>query len=294
MEDGRLVIVTGMSGGGKSCTIKVMEDLGYFCVDNLPPLLIPKIADLCEHSNGKVRKMALVVDIRGGEFFGALVNVLEELDQNGYLFEVLFLEASDEAIIRRYKESRRRHPMATTSGRISEGIAKEKEQLKQIRQRANYIIDTSHLSTKELQNEIISIFESDESPKKKMDITLLSFGFKYGIPIDVDTMFDVRFLPNPFYIDELKYHSGLESNVKEYIWKWPITRQFVEQLNSLISFLLPQYEKEGKSNLVIAFGCTGGLHRSIFIVEKLADYFKTKGYKINIEHRDIEKALKKT
>ncbi|MDL2280729.1 RNase adapter RapZ [Selenomonadales bacterium OttesenSCG-928-I06] len=292
MDDIRLVIVTGMSGGGKSGAIKIMEDLGYFCVDNLPPLLIPKITELCEQSNGKVRKVALVVDIRGREFFGALVNVLEELDESGFLFEVLFLEASDEVIIRRYKESRRRHPMALTSGRISEGIAQEKDKLKQVRQRANYIIDTSNLSIKELQNEIISIFESDDSLKKKMDITFLSFGFKYGIPIDSDMMFDVRFLPNPFYIEELKHHSGLEAEVKEYIWKWPVTRQFVEKLNSLVDFLLPQYEKEGKSNLVIAFGCTGGLHRSIFIAEKLADHFKNNGYRINIEHRDIEKALK--
>ena len=285
MENFRLIIITGMSGAGKTQVIRAMEDLGYFCVDNLPPMLIPKFAELCAQSGGGVSKIALVVDIRGGEFFDTLVQVLEDMEKQGTGYEILFLEASDETLIRRYKETRRRHPMAQ-HGRISEGIFLERQRLEPIRGRANHIIDTSALSTNELREKTISLFASD-SEHERMNITVVSFGFKYGIPIDADMVFDVRFLPNPFYVESLRRHSGRHQTVREYIWKWPITQQFMEKLSGLVDFLVPNYIKEGKSQLIIAVGCTGGLHRSVFIAEKLYDNLRVKGYKVNVDHRDI-------
>ena len=206
MENIRLVIITGMSGAGKTQVVQTMEDLGYFCVDNLPPMLISKFFELCAQSGGVVHKIALVVDIRGGEFFGSLLDTLEDMEMQGHLYEVLYLEASDETIIRRYKESRRRHPMAQ-AGRVSEGIARERKKLDTIRGRATHIVDTSHTTTKELRDKIIELFAGDQE-YERMNITVVSFGFKYGIPIDADLVFDVRFLPNPFYVASLRKHSG--------------------------------------------------------------------------------------
>jgi len=289
MKDFRLVIVTGMSGSGKSQAIRAMEDLGYFCVDNLPPILIPKFAEFCKQSGGTISKIALVVDIRGRELFGALFQVLENMDKIGYPFEVLFLEASDAVLIRRYKETRRHHPLSP-SGRVSEGISRERARLELIRGRATSIIDTSNLSAAELKAKIVSMFFTG-TVDERMPVTLTSFGFKYGMPIDTDMMFDVRFLPNPFYVESLRCHSGLEPQVAEYIEKWPVTQQFIEKLFAFIGFLVPHYVSEGKSNLTIATGCTGGLHRSVFITEKLGYYLKRKGYKVNIEHRDIKRNI---
>jgi UPF0042 nucleotide-binding protein len=286
MEDFRLVIITGMSGAGKTQVVRAMEDLGYFCVDNLPPLLIPKFAELCVQSAGRVNKIALVVDIRGGEFFDTLVQVLEDLETQGFMFEILFLEASDETLIRRYKETRRRHPMAPL-GRVSEGISRERDRLEQIRGRATHIIDTSDLSTTQLREKVFTMFEGERGGER-MTITVVSFGFKYGIPLDADMVFDVRFLPNPFYVESLRKKSGQVAEVGDYIWKWPITQQFMERLGNLIDFLVPNYIKEGKSQLIIAIGCTGGLHRSVFVADKIYEGLRGKGYKVNVEHRDIK------
>jgi len=287
MEDVRLVIITGMSGAGKTQVVRAMEDLGYFCVDNLPPMLIPKFAELCAQSAGRVNKIGLVVDIRGREFFDTLVQNLEELEKQGHRYEMLFLEASDETLIRRYKETRRRHPMAP-HGRISEGIARERERVDQVRGRATQIIDTSELTTANLREKITALFTS-EHEYQRMNITVVSFGFKFGIPLDADMVFDVRFLPNPFYVESLRRKSGEVVEVGEYIWKWPITQQFMEKVMDFVEFLVPNYIKEGKSQLIIAIGCTGGMHRSVFVAGKIYEGLKNKGYKVNLDHRDIKK-----
>lgn len=289
MEKFRLVIITGMSGAGKTQVIRAMEDLGYFCVDNLPPMLIPKFAELCIQSAGRVNKIALVVDIRGGEFFDALVQVLEDMEKLGFMYEILYLEASDETLIRRYKETRRRHPMAPL-GRVSEGISRERERLEHIRGRATHIIDTSDLAAAELKDRIVTLF-AGERESERMTITVVSFGFKHGIPLDADMVFDVRFLPNPFYVESLRRKSGRAAEVSEYIGKWPITQQFMDKLGGLIDFLVPNYVKEGKGQLIIAIGCTGGMHRSVFVAEKIYENLRAKGYKVNVEHRDIKHNL---
>nr|WP_092074783.1 RNase adapter RapZ [Dendrosporobacter quercicolus]NSL49282.1 RNase adapter RapZ [Dendrosporobacter quercicolus DSM 1736]SDN13431.1 UPF0042 nucleotide-binding protein [Dendrosporobacter quercicolus] len=286
MDDIRLVIITGMSGAGKTQVIREMEDLGYFCVDNLPPTFIPKFAELCSQSAGRVSKVALVIDTRGREFFDTLIQVLEDMEKQGIMYEMLFLEAADETIIRRYKESRRRHPMAP-HGRISEGIARERERLDRVRGRATHIIDTSGLKIAKLKEKIVGLFAS-EREFERMNITVVSFGFKYGIPLDADMVFDVRFLPNPFYVESLRRKSGAAAEVGEYIWKWPITQQFMEKLGGLVDFLVPNYIKEGKSQLIIAIGCTGGLHRSVFVAGRIYEGLRDKGYKVNLEHRDIK------
>jgi len=286
VEKFRLVIITGMSGAGKTQVVRAMEDLGYFCVDNLPPMLIPKFAELCAQSDGRVNKIALVVDIRGGEFFDTLVQVLGDMETQGFMYEILFLEASDETLIRRYKETRRRHPMAPF-GRVSEGISRERERLEHIRGRATHIIDTSDLSTTQLRDKIANLF-SGERETDRMTVTVVSFGFKFGIPLDADMVFDVRFLPNPFYVESLRRKSGQVVEVRDYIRKWPITQQFLEKLWGLIDFLVPHYVKEGKSQLIIAIGCTGGLHRSVFVADKIFEGLRNKGYNVNVEHRDIK------
>jgi len=286
MEDVRLVIITGMSGAGKTQVVRAMEDLGYFCVDNLPPMLIPKFAELCAQSAGQVNKIGLVVDIRGREFFDTLVQTLEELEKQGHRYEMLFLEASDETLIRRYKETRRRHPMAP-HGRIIEGISRERERVDHVRGRATHIIDTSDLSTADLREKVTGLFTS-EHEYHRMNITVVSFGFKYGIPLDADMVFDVRFLPNPFYVESLRRKSGAVAEVGEYIWKWPITQQFMAKVTDFVEFLVPNYVKEGKSQLIIAIGCTGGMHRSVFVAGKIYESLKKKGYKVNLDHRDIK------
>ncbi len=285
-EKPRLVIVTGMSGGGKTQACRYMEDLGYFCVDNLPPVFIPKFVELCAHSGGHVGKVVLVVDTRSREFFGTFVQVLEDMDRSDYEYEMLYMDASDAAIIRRYKETRRRHPMAPSS-RISEGIAKERERLTPVRSKATYIIDTSELKKVELRDKIYRLFGSMEG--EQMSVNVLSFGFKFGMPLDADMVLDVRFLPNPFYIETMRHKSGAVKEVAEYIAKWPVTQDFIARLDPMIDFLVPQYIKEGKNQFVIAVGCTGGMHRSVFIAKHLYDLLKSRGYPVRLEHRDLMK-----
>lgn len=287
MKDPRLVIITGMSGAGKTQVIRALEDIGYFCVDNLPPTFIPKFAELCRQAEGRVDRAGLVVDIRGGEFFDDFLSVLEEMETNNIPYEMLFLEASEEVLIRRYKETRRRHPLAP-SGRLSDGIAAERQRLGLVRGRATHIIDTTDMRTADLKQRINEWY-SGSDPEQKMTITLLSFGFKYGLPLDADLVFDVRFLPNPFYVAALRKKSGETPAVSDYIWKWPISHQFMEKTCGLLEFLLPNFVKEGKAQLVIAVGCTGGLHRSVFIVRRLQEWLKTQGYRASVEHRDLYK-----
>ena len=289
MEEFRLVIIIGMSGAGKTQAVRALEDLGYFCVDNLPPALIPKFAELCSQSAGKVSRIALVVDIRGREFFDTLAQVLEEMEKQGQVYEVLFLEASDEVLIRRYKESRRRHPLAA-QGRVSDGIVRERARLEPIRGRATHVIDTTGMATAKLREKLTGLFATG-AQMQRMSITVVSFGFKHGLPLDADMVFDVRFLPNPFYVETLRRKSGVTPEVGEYIAKWPVSQQFQERLWSFVDYLIPHYVDEGKSHLIIAIGCTGGMHRSVYIAQKLYERLRNHGYKITIEHRDIRHNL---
>ncbi|OCL25412.1 RNase adaptor protein RapZ [Orenia metallireducens] len=285
-QDKDFIIITGMSGAGKSETIKSLEDLGFFCVDNLPPALISKFAEMYLHSKENIDQVALVVDVRGRDFFDSIFEELAILEQLGVDYKILFLEADTQVLINRFKNTRRRHPLAP-EGRISEAIALERSKLEEIRGKADKIIDTSDLSSKDLKKELEDIFIK-ESKESKLTISVLSFGFKYGVPLDADLMFDVRFLPNPHYVDSLRPLTGETKNVQEYVLKWPITQKFKEKLFDLIEFLLPNYIKEGKSHLTIAFGCTGGKHRSVTFAEKLYEELRGR-YNILIEHRDSKK-----
>ena len=285
-EKTRIIIVTGMSGGGKTQVCRFLEDLGYFCVDNLPPVFIPKFVELCSHSATHVNRVVLVVDTRSREFFDNLIQVLEDMDKNNLDYEMIFMDASDDVIIRRYKETRRRHPMAPSS-RISDGVIKERTRLENVRSKATYIIDTSNLAKTELREKIKQLFGKHEGTG--MNISVLSFGFKYGMPLDADLVLDVRFLPNPFYIESLKHKSGSVAEVAAYISEKTVTQDFLKKLDPLVEFLIPQYVREGKSQLVIAIGCTGGMHRSVFIAKHIFDSLVKKGYTVNLEHRDLMK-----
>jgi RNase adapter protein RapZ len=282
----RFVIVTGLSGAGKTQAIRSFEDLGYFCVDNLPPTLIPKFAEACFQTDGKIDKVALVMDIRGGTFFDALFESLKYLKEQQYNYEILYLDASDEVLIKRFKESRRKHPLAP-DGRVLKGIALERNRLREVRDRADNIIDTSKLSNRELREKIDSIYGEAGQIEIELMVTVLSFGFKYGIPVDSDLVFDVRFLPNPFYIPELKSFSGLDKPVKDYVLQHNETKQFIEKLNDMLVFLIPNYVKEGKRQLIVSIGCTGGRHRSVAIANAMYELLKDSGEKVTVEHRDI-------
>lgn len=291
MQQGiRLVIVTGMSGAGKTQAIKYLEDMGFFCVDNLPPALMPKMAELALQSEGKLNRLALGTDIRGGQFFAHIVNALDELERAGFAHQILFMDAADEALVRRYKESRRRHPLAH-QGRLLEGIRKERRLMQELRGRASKIIDTSKLKVSELRRELADFF-NQEHDGLGLHVNVVSFGFKHGGVLDADLLFDVRFLPNPHYVEDLKALTGETKAVQEYVMKWGVTQQFFKRLTGLIDFLLPQYMAEGKSQLTIAIGCTGGQHRSVCIACKLADWIKMRGYSVSLEHRDAPRELR--
>ncbi|MBQ7704069.1 MAG: RNase adapter RapZ [Selenomonadaceae bacterium] len=285
-DKSRIIIVTGMSGSGKTQACRYLEDLGYFCVDNLPPVFIPKFVELCTHAGNHFNKMVFVVDTRSREFFDDLVQVLDDMDKGNQDYEMLFMDASDDVIIRRYKETRRRHPMAPSS-RISDGVARERARLESVRGKATYLIDTSNMSKAELRDKIKLLFGKTDGAG--MNISVLSFGFKFGMPMDADIVLDVRFLPNPFYVESLKHKSGSVAEVAEYIREKPVTQEFLKRLDNLVEFLVPQYVKEGKSQLVIAVGCTGGMHRSVFIAKHLFDLIANNGYTVNLEHRDLMK-----
>lgn len=280
----RLVVVTGMSGAGKTQAIKCLEDLGFFCVDNLPPALMPKMAELCLQSEGKVGRLALGIDIRGGTFFNNTVSALEELEKAGFPYQILFLEASDETLVRRYKESRRRHPLALT-GRILEGIRSERRMLEDLRGRASKIVDTSNLTVNQFRQELIAAFSQEEGGSE-LFINVVSFGFKHGLPLDADLVFDVRFLPNPHYVPTLQPLTGEDPSVQEYVWKWSVSQKFFRRLTNLIGFLLPHYVNEGKTQLTVAIGCTGGQHRSVTLGIRLGEWLRGQGYQVGVEHRD--------
>ncbi|KEQ22055.1 MULTISPECIES: RNase adapter RapZ [Paenibacillus] len=292
MEDmqtlGKLVIITGMSGAGKTIAVQSLEDLGFFCVDNLPPVLIPKFAELIEQSKGRIGKVALVIDLRGREFFTSLSESLRYLSENYTLtHEILFLDAMDSTLVQRYKESRRKHPLAPTGAPL-EGIQQERKLLEELKGHATQVIDTSSLKPAQLKEKIISRFTNLEN--SGISINVISFGFKYGIPIDADLIFDVRFLPNPHYVDNLRPNTGQDPDVYEYVMKWTETQEFLAKLLDMLHFLVPQYKKEGKSQIVIGIGCTGGKHRSVAIAEYLGKMMgNSETEVVRVSHRDSER-----
>lgn len=286
MDQLEFVIVTGLSGAGKTEAVRSFEDLGFFCIDNLPPTLLPKFAELVG-SGVNIKRVAVVIDLRGGRFFDDLFSVLEGLESKAIHYSILFLEASEEALVRRFKETRRRHPLAP-DGTILDGIQLERGRLQEIRGRATHIIDTSELRARDLREKIKGLY-GERSFQDKMHITVTSFGFKHGLPIDADLVLDVRFLPNPHYVDQLRPQTGLDAPVSEYVSKWPVTQQYLDQLRSFLTFQLPYFVNEGRSELSIAVGCTGGRHRSVTVAEKLGALLKENGYPVTVEHRDIGK-----
>ena len=283
----RLVIVTGLSGAGKSTALKMLEDARYFCVDNLPIALVGKFVSLMSGSQEEdVQNAAIGIDARSGKALEELEVVLDKLKAEGNTFEILFLDAEDKVLVKRYKESRRSHPLAL-NGRVDDGIRQERQKTEFLRKRADYIIDTTHLLTRELKKELNNIFV-ENGKFSNMMISVLSFGFKYGIPEDADLVFDVRFLPNPYYIDELKPLTGNDAPIKEFVMKWPQSGIFLDKLTDMIEFLIPNYIIEGKNRLVIAIGCTGGKHRSVTLANELYARLSGNDYGLKIEHRDID------
>ncbi len=282
----KFVIVTGMSGGGKRTALKMLEDIGFYCVDNLPVALIGKFVELIVTPNSEVTKVALGIDVRAGQSFDEVAGILNRLKETGYSFDMLFMEANDDVLLKRYKESRRMHPLSP-EGRVEDGIRRERRILKPIRDISDYVIDTSKLLTRELKEELDHIFVGNEA-YNSLIVSIISFGFKFGIPADADLVFDVRFLPNPFYIDELKHKTGQDKEVQDYVLSFPETSQFMDKLTDMLQFLIPNYVKEGKYQLVIAIGCTGGKHRSVTLANELYRRLKDQGaYGLTIGHRDI-------
>jgi UPF0042 nucleotide-binding protein len=283
----RFVIVTGMSGGGKRTALKMLEDAGYYCVDNLPVPLIEKFAELITMKSTEIAKVALGLDVRADQSFAGIEEVLDRMKDKGYVFEILFMDANDATLLRRYKESRRNHPLSP-DGRVEEGIQREREILSNIKLKADYVIDTSNLLTRELKEEIDRIFIQNEEYNSLM-ISVESFGFKYGIPADADLIFDVRFMPNPFYIDELKHKTGNDREVQDYVMGFPEAGIFLDKLSDMLDFLIPNYVREGKHQLVIGIGCTGGRHRSVTMANEL---YRRLGscnghYGLKLYHRDV-------
>ncbi len=283
----KFLIVTGMSGSGKSGAVNVLEDIGYYCIDNIPPQLIPKFAEICIN-NGQMQKVAIVTDIRGGELFFELDEGLNYLKSNNLDTSIIFLDSSDEALIKRYKETRRRHPLDEQShGSLQRAINTEREVLASVREHADYYIDTTDLSMAQLKETVYSLFL--DNPNESMVVKVMSFGFKYGISREADLVFDVRCLPNPFYIPELKQHTGLESCVRDYVLSFDQSKELEKKLKDMLDFLIPLYIREGKSQLVIAFGCTGGKHRSVTFAETIYKHLVDKNMRCRISHRDINK-----
>ena len=282
----QLIIITGMSGSGKSTAMRVLEDIGFYCIDNLPPQFIPNFVDVCTRTGGNLDKVAIAVDIRTGAMFSEIYEILQNLKaEMSDRIKVIFMETSDEVLIQRYKETRRRHPLAQKYDSIREAIHAEREALLPLRPLTDYFIETSHFSTSQLGEEIRDMFLENQTDS--LLIKVMSFGYKYGVSTESDLVFDVRCLPNPFYIPELKHHTGLEACVSDYVMKFPQSQTLQNKINDLLEFLLPLYIAEGKSQLVIGFGCTGGKHRSVTFAELVGNQLKEKGYRIYTMHRDI-------
>lgn len=283
------IIVSGLSGAGKSKAASFLEDIGFYCVDNLPAQLIPPLAQLCMASPGKYDRVALVTDIRGGQTFDGLFAALDELDAMKCGHKILFVEAAAETIIKRYKETRRNHPLAKDGRTLLQAVEQERAAMEPVRKRSEYIIDTTALSTAKLRGEVLRLFGTPGAGPE-MSVSVVSFGFKYGIPIEADLVFDVRCLPNPFYIAELRQQTGLDQGVRDFLWGYRQTSELMKHLEELMSFLLPLYVEEGKSALVIGVGCTGGQHRSVAVTRALADFIRQKGYNASENHRDMTRA----
>jgi UPF0042 nucleotide-binding protein len=280
----KFVIVTGLSGSGKSEAMRGLEDMGFYCVDNLPPALITKFAELCYQPNSNIDKVALGIDIRGREFFETLHDSLNHLKTQDYKYEILFLDCSDDVLLKRYKMTRRNHPLSKNM-QIPEGIKEERRIMEPLKSVASSIIDTTNMKPKDLKEEIEKIFSNGEE-NSKLTISMVSFGFKHGIPSDCDLVFDVRFLPNPYYIEELRPKTGDDKEVRDYVMNSKISEEFYEKLSDMIQFLVPQYIEEGKHHLVIGIGCTGGRHRSVTISNMIYDELNNKGYRVVKKHRD--------
>ncbi|HIW74177.1 MAG TPA: RNase adapter RapZ [Firmicutes bacterium] len=284
----KFIIVTGLSGAGKSRAITALEDIGFYCVDNMPPKLLPKFAELCLQSEDRLSRVAMVVDVRGGQMFDDLFDGLQEMHRLGIDYKILFLECDDQVLARRYKETRRQHPLVGEDIRtVYQAVAAERQLLKPLLDRTDYLIDTTHLSSAQLKERVTDLFLGDHS--QAMLVQCMSFGFKYGYPAEADLMFDVRCLPNPFYEPELKNKTGLDADVRDYVRENDATRGFEQRLYGLIDYLLPLYADEGKSQLVIAIGCTGGKHRSVTLAEALAAHIQQQGGRVVVNHRDIGK-----
>ena len=287
MQNIKIVVLTGLSGSGKSTAIRALEDLGFFCVDNLPPVLLPKFIELCKASSGEISRVAMVMDVRGRAFMKEYPAIFKELKKKGEKINILFLESSDEVLVRRFKETRRQHPLAE-KGSVLEGIKRERDKLSDLRMLASEILDTSSFTVHQLREVILQLF-SKISSKKKMSITLTSFGYKFGIPYDNDLIMDVRFLPNPFFVSELRDLSGNDKSVQNYVMRNEVAEKFQKKFLSLINFLIPQYEKEGKTYLTLGVGCTGGQHRSVVVINSLKKSLSKKGYLMRVVHRDLGK-----
>ncbi len=284
------LIVSGLSGAGKSTVMSILEDSGYFCVDNLPPVLIPKFAEVCLAGAGSYERVAMVCDIRGGENFDGLFEAMDALRAMEFQYKVLFVDAEDAVIIKRYKETRRSHPLLAEMGGLAQAVERERAVMAPVRSRADYIINTTTLPVRKLRGQVLDMFAPNRKSVSEMSVTLTSFGFKYGLPLEADLVFDVRFLPNPFYIDELRPQTGLDQGVADHALDNPAGRELLERLRGLMDFLLPHFVEEGKSALVIAIGCTGGRHRSVAVTHALTRYIQSLGYAAGETHRDMTRA----
>ncbi|MBQ2664555.1 MAG: RNase adapter RapZ [Clostridia bacterium] len=281
-------IVTGMSGSGKTRVIRFLEDMGYFCIDNMPPVLIPKFSEMLSSVNGSFNNVALVIDIRVGDMINELIKQMEDLKSKGYDCTLLYLDASDETLVKRYKETRRSHPLENEGGGLLDAIKRERKMLKSLFDDADYVIDTSNMTAAQLLTRLKEIY-APASTGQALKVNVMAFGYKYGMPLDADLVFDVRCFPNPFYIDELKRRTGNDKEVQDYVMSFPTAVKFMEKLQDLMSFMIPLYIEEGKISLTIAIGCTGGKHRSVTMTNKLADYLKSKDYEVSITYRDLGK-----
>lgn len=284
-----ILIISGLSGAGKSRVAAVLEDMDFYCVDNMPVALMPKFAELCLATRGRYERVALVTDVRAMENFSELFAALDEMRDMGCDHRILFVEASFETIVKRYKETRRRHPLDPEGGELEKAVRREIELLLPVREQADVIIDTTDLTLGKLQRRLFAIFNKD-TDEKPMSVNIISFGYKYGIPIESDLVFDVRFLPNPFYVHELRAQSGLDEPVKQFIFEYEQAKEFYKKLLDMLEFLLPCYIEEGKRHIVISIGCTGGHHRSVAIAQSLSEFLTDKGYPVDCIHRDIDKS----
>ena len=286
----QLFIVSGLSGAGKSTVISILEDSGYFCVDNLPPELIPKFAELFQMGSGEHQRAAVVCDIRGGSHFDGLFQALDTLDSMKVPYQILFVEADDQTIIKRYKETRRSHPLMDSQSTLARAVQTERKLMEPVRGRADIVLQTDAMSTRKLRDRVLELVYPGRKKVSELNVCVTSFGFKYGLPMEADLVFDVRFLPNPFYVEHLRHQTGLDDGVRDYVFQFAQSQAFLEKLEDMVGFLLPQFVEEGKSMVVVAIGCTGGQHRSVAMTHALAEYVRSLGYQVLENHRDMTRA----